>query len=41
MQLWQSYFVRSGTSCKASSVDGSLAGGGNDPSNADDFTRTR
>jgi hypothetical protein len=38
VQLSRSYFVRNGTSCKAASVTGSLAGGGNDPSNAADFT---
>jgi hypothetical protein len=38
VQLSRSYFVRNGTSCKASNVTGSLAGGGNDPSNAADFT---
>jgi hypothetical protein len=38
VQLSRSYFVRNGTSCKAASVNGSLAGGGNDPSNTADFT---
>jgi hypothetical protein len=38
VQLSRKYFVRNGTSCKASSVTGSLAGGGNDPGNAAAFT---
>jgi hypothetical protein len=38
VQLSRKLFVRNGTSCKASSVTGSLAGGGNDPTNAADFS---
>jgi hypothetical protein len=38
VELSRSFFVRNGTSCKASSVGGKLAGGGNDPSNAAGFT---
>jgi hypothetical protein len=38
VQLSRKYFVRNGTSCKAQNVTGSLAGGGNDPSNAAAFT---
>ncbi|HEY2477993.1 MAG TPA: hypothetical protein VGI17_04620 [Solirubrobacterales bacterium] len=38
VELTRGFFVRNGTSCKASSVTGSLAGGGNDPGNAADFT---
>jgi len=38
VQLSRKFFVRNGTSCKASSVTGSLAGGGNDPANAAGFT---
>lgn len=38
VDLSRKYFFRNGTSCKVSSVTGSLAGGGNDPSNSADFT---
>ncbi|HEX3362079.1 MAG TPA: hypothetical protein VHS74_13885 [Solirubrobacterales bacterium] len=38
VELSRKFFFRNGTSCKASGVTGSLAGGGNDPSNAADFT---
>ena len=38
VELSRKFFFRNGTSCKASSVTGSLAGGGNDPSNAADLT---
>jgi hypothetical protein len=38
IDLSRSYFVRNGTSCKAASVNGSLAGGGDDPSNPSAFT---
>ena len=38
VQLSRQYFVRNGTSCKAQSVIGTLAGGGNDPANAAGFT---
>jgi hypothetical protein len=38
VELSRKFFFRNGTSCKAQSVTGSLAGGGNDPSNAADFT---
>jgi hypothetical protein len=38
VQLSRNYFFRNGTSCKASSVNGSLAGGGNDPAGAAGFT---
>jgi hypothetical protein len=34
----RSGFIQNGTSCKVARVDGSLAGGGNDPSNAGGFT---
>jgi hypothetical protein len=38
VELSRKFFFRNGTSCKASSVTGSLAGGGNDPANAADLT---
>lgn len=38
VNLSRKFFVRNGTGCRASSVTGSLSGGGNDPSNAADFT---
>jgi hypothetical protein len=38
VELSRKFFFRNGTSCKASSVTGSLAGGGNDPSNAAGLT---
>jgi hypothetical protein len=38
VDLSRKYFVRNGTSCKVARVDGSLSGGGNEPSNASAFT---
>jgi hypothetical protein len=38
VDLSRRYFVRNGTGCQASSVTGTLAGGGNDPSIAADLT---
>src|SRR5262249_25213110 len=39
VDLSRSYFVRNGSGCQATSVTGTLAGGGNDPANASAFTR--
>jgi hypothetical protein len=38
VDISRSGFIQNGTSCKVARVDGSLAGGGNDPSNAGGFT---
>jgi hypothetical protein len=38
VDISRSGFIQNGTSCKVARVDGSLAGGGNDPSNAAGFT---
>lgn len=38
VELSRKNFFRNGTGCKASSVTGSIAGGGNDPGNASGFT---
>jgi hypothetical protein len=38
VELSRKNFFRNGTGCKASSVTGSVAGGGNDPGNASGFT---
>jgi hypothetical protein len=38
IDLSRKFFVRNGTSCKASSVNGTLSGGGDDPANAADLT---
>lgn len=38
VNLSRSNFIQNGTSCKVARVNGSLAGGGNDPSNAAGFT---
>jgi hypothetical protein len=38
VDLSRSSFIQNGTSCKVARVNGSLAGGGNDPANAGGFT---